>query len=189
MKVFSKKMYQQISASLACWPGAGWADECDGKPVVDGKCDGYMICDNWCIEVPDPVEDAEKKEREDLWAKLNAYDWKPVLEAEKKPAPEAVNCRCVMHTGKQKKRFRIVIDCDGDTTTARMLVDGHPVKKTTATRNPSDNFSWRIGAQTAFNRLWAKKKKKETEEQIIEIEYEDINGNKYVRRYSGKELL
>ena len=76
---------------------------------------------------------------------------------EPKPAPEVVNCRCVMHTKEGKGRFRIIVDCDGDTTTARMLVDGRTVKKATAKRNSADEF--RIGAQTAFERLWEKKKK------------------------------
>jgi len=60
-------------------------------------------------------------------------------------------------------RRMIVITSDGDTTTAKMLVNGKEVKTTTAKRNPADKANWRIGAQTAFDRLWAKQEKPEKE--------------------------
>lgn len=56
--------------------------------------------------------------------------------------------------------YRITIDCDGDTTTAKMIVNGKTVKTATAKRNPADKANWRIGAQTAFDRLWKKQEKK-----------------------------
>lgn len=72
-----------------------------------------------------------------------------------------VNCRCACLKEKPPKhpRYKIVIECNDDFTTARMFVDGYPVKGEVAKRNPADKFNWRIGAQTAFDRLWEKKKK------------------------------
>jgi len=78
---------------------------------------------------------------------------------EPKPAPEDTSCRNVPHTKLGNMRYKIIIECDGDTTLARMMVDGHTVKRVAAKRNPADKFNFRIGAQTAFNRLWEKKKK------------------------------
>lgn len=56
-------------------------------------------------------------------------------------------------------KYRIVIDCDGQTTTARLLVNGESVKDTKAVLSPDDKFSLPIGARTAFERLWEKKPK------------------------------
>ena len=53
--------------------------------------------------------------------------------------------------------YQIIITCWGDTTHADMFANGHKVKEAKAKRNPEDKFNWRIGAQTAFNRLWEKK--------------------------------
>jgi len=110
---------------------------------------------------PPAVEETAKKLNEDVWAQLNAFDWKPVLEAENKHAPEAVNCRCYVETGMPPKhpRYKIVIECAADHTFAYMYVDDNLVKMESAKRNPADKFNWRIGAQTAFDRLWKKKKK------------------------------
>lgn len=58
-------------------------------------------------------------------------------------------------------RYQITIDCDGNTTTAKMLVNGKEVKTATAKRNPNDKANWRIGAQTAFDHLWQKQPKPE----------------------------
>jgi hypothetical protein len=41
-----------------------------------------------------------------------------------------------------------------------MIVNGKEVKTATAKRNPADKANWRIGAQTAFDRLWKKQEKK-----------------------------
>lgn len=51
-------------------------------------------------------------------------------------------------------RYRIVIESDCTTTTARMEIDGREVKTAQAKRNPSDKQNWRVGAETAFERLW-----------------------------------
>ncbi len=56
---------------------------------------------------------------------------------------------------------QITIDYDGDTTTAKMIVNGKTVKTATAKRNPADKANWHIGAQLAFDRLWERKKKNE----------------------------
>lgn len=45
-------------------------------------------------------------------------------------------------------RYKITIECDGTTTTARMEVNGKEVRKAQAKRNPADKFSWRVGAET-----------------------------------------
>lgn len=53
-------------------------------------------------------------------------------------------------------RYQIIIDCDGKTTTAKMLVDGKEVKTGVAKYNPADKFDFSIGAKVAFDRLWGK---------------------------------
>lgn len=57
--------------------------------------------------------------------------------------------------------YRIVIDCDGDTTRAIMTVDGKEIKGAVARRNPEDKFNWRKGAALAFERLWNSPRKAE----------------------------
>ena len=54
--------------------------------------------------------------------------------------------------------YHVVIDCNGDTTRAFMFVEGKFVKMAQAKLSPKDKFSLRIGAETAFKRLFAKKK-------------------------------
>lgn len=58
-------------------------------------------------------------------------------------------------------RYQIVIESDGDTTTAKMVVKGREIKTATAKRNPADKANWRTGAQVAFDRLWEKQTKPE----------------------------
>lgn len=60
-----------------------------------------------------------------------------------------------------RKHYRIVIDCDGDTTRAIMTVDGKEIKGAVARRNPEDKFNWRKGAALAFERLWNSPRKAE----------------------------
>lgn len=55
---------------------------------------------------------------------------------------------------KVEPRYRIVIESDGTTTTARMEIDGREVKTAQAKRNPNDKPNWRVGSETAFERLW-----------------------------------
>ncbi len=52
--------------------------------------------------------------------------------------------------------YRIEIDCDGKTTTARMTINGKEVKSATARCNPADKFNFKVGAKVAFERLFAK---------------------------------
>lgn len=75
--------------------------------------------------------------------------------------PQHVNCRCTVLTEKpaEHPKYEIIIKCTGDLTYAQMYVNDELVKTEFARRNPADKFKWRIGAQTAFNRLWEKKKK------------------------------
>lgn len=58
---------------------------------------------------------------------------------------------------KAEKRYQILIESDGDTTTAKMIVNGKEVKSANAKRNPDDKPNWRIGAEMAFGRLFGKK--------------------------------
>lgn len=65
--------------------------------------------------------------------------------------------------------YKITIECDGTTTTARMEVNGREVKARQAKRNPADKFSWRIGAETAFARLWDDKVKTKPDKAVREV--------------------
>lgn len=56
--------------------------------------------------------------------------------------------------------YRIVIECDNDITTATMTINGKEVKTTTTKRHPNDKFDWKVGAQTAFDRLWERPEEK-----------------------------
>ena len=61
-------------------------------------------------------------------------------------------------------KYQIIIECDGKKiTTAKMIVNGKTTKEVEAKRNPSDEFSFRKGAELAFNRLFEKKQKKEVQ--------------------------
>lgn len=160
MKVFSKEKFiaaEGMEDYKASCMYSDWVNKCNGKRVEGlprrGACmpnekEVYYISEKWCIEVPDAVE-----ETGEILQKYfpNGFP---------KPAPEAVNYRCVPHTKLGNMRYKIIIECDGDTTLAKMIVNGHTVKRVAAKRNPADKFNWRIGAQTAFNRLWEKKKTK-----------------------------
>lgn len=55
--------------------------------------------------------------------------------------------------------YRIVIDCDGTTTTATMTINGREIKTAIARRNPADKFDWKKGAELAFGRLWGRPKR------------------------------
>lgn len=61
---------------------------------------------------------------------------------------------------KPEKRYQILIESDGDTTTAKMIVNGKEVKSAQAKRNPDDKPNWKIGAEMAFARLWGRGEKK-----------------------------
>jgi len=63
---------------------------------------------------------------------------------------------------KERPKYRIIIESDGDTTTATMTINGVEVKKAQTKRNPKDKPNWKIGAQMAFGRLWDTEKKKNT---------------------------
>ena len=59
---------------------------------------------------------------------------------------------------KQEEKYKIEIVCDGDkVTVARMIINGVVVKVAEARRNPKDKFNFHIGAEYAFDRLFAKK--------------------------------
>lgn len=68
-----------------------------------------------------------------------------------------------------QKYYRIVIDCDGDTTRAIMTVDGKEIKGAVARRNPEDKFNWRKGAALAFERLWNSPKKLGEKPEVREV--------------------
>lgn len=84
-------------------------------------------------------------------------------------------------------RYQIVIESDGDTTTAKMVVNGREIKTATAKRNPADKANWRTGAQVAFDRLWQKQEKPDKQKKDGVFHVGDrvvcvasINGNRYV---------
>jgi hypothetical protein len=60
-----------------------------------------------------------------------------------------------------KPTYQIVIESNGDTTTAKMFVNGKEVKTSTAKRNPNDKHDWKMAANVAFDRLWQKQEKRE----------------------------
>ena len=68
-----------------------------------------------------------------------------------------------------QKYYRIVIDCDGDTTRAIMTIDGKEIKGAVARRNPEDKFNWRKGAELAFDRLWGSQRKAEKRPEVREV--------------------
>lgn len=67
------------------------------------------------------------------------------------------------------KSYQILIDCDGNTTTATMTINGREVKTAIARRNPEDKFNWKKGAVLAFDRLWNGKKKAEKKPEVREV--------------------
>lgn len=148
MKVFSKVKYIEMEGIRKYNTYCCWVDRCDGHAVVNGKCLGcFDVIDEWCEEVYNPVEESGRILNECFPQGF--------------PSQQTVNCRCavVSRNPAPPPRYKIVIECHDNTTTAQMFVDGCVVKEATAKRNPADKFNWRIGAQMAFNRLWEKKKK------------------------------
>lgn len=65
--------------------------------------------------------------------------------------------------------YRIVIYCDGTTTTATMTINGREIKTAIARRNPEDKFDWKKGADLAFDRLWNSQKKAEKKPEVREV--------------------
>lgn len=55
--------------------------------------------------------------------------------------------------------YEIHIKCVNDVTTAELVVNGKVVKSSKAKRDPRDKFSFKTGAEYAFNRLFEKKEK------------------------------
>lgn len=68
-----------------------------------------------------------------------------------------------------RKSYQILIDCDGATTTATMIINGREIKTAIARRNPADKFNWRKGAELAFERLWNSQKKAEKKPEVREV--------------------
>ena len=145
MKVFSKKKFMEKRKVSAC--DEKWVNQCDGK--TPAECFPYSISDEWCVDVPD-----------DMREKAREFVEKPLCDVAKllrDIESQDVNCRwsdVSMHP-----RYKIVIEGYKNTTLATMYVDDNVIKRTAAKRHPADKFNWRIGAQTAFNRLWEKKNK------------------------------
>lgn len=65
--------------------------------------------------------------------------------------------------------YQILIDCDGTTTTATMIINDREVKTAIARRNPADKFDWRKGAELAFERLWNSSRKAEKKPEVREV--------------------
>lgn len=106
--------------------------------------------------------------------------------------PEHANCKCAVKS--TPARYKITIECDGTTTTARMEINGKGVKTAQAKRNPADKFNWRIGAETAFGRLFSKQEKPEKKKErpfkvgdrvvCVRVSY----GNMYTNGKHGKVI-
>ena len=61
--------------------------------------------------------------------------------------------------GKQDEKYKIEIVCDGDkVTVAKMIINGETVKTAEAHRNSTDKFNFRICAEYAFDRLFARER-------------------------------
>lgn len=69
----------------------------------------------------------------------------------------------------QSNFYRIVIYCDGTTTTATMTINDREIKTAIARRNPADKFNWKKGAELAFERLWNSHKKAEKKPEAREV--------------------
>lgn len=65
--------------------------------------------------------------------------------------------------------YQILIDCDGTTTTATMVINDREVKTAIARRNPADKFDWRKGSALAFERLWSSQRKAEKMHGVREV--------------------
>lgn len=97
----------------------------------------------------------------------------------------------------QRKHYRIVIDCDGDTTRAIMTIDGKEIKGAVARRNPEDKFNWRKGAELAFDRLWNSQRKAGEKPEVREvkrwaepgeyIKFSSVHGD--CERYKNGDIL
>lgn len=216
-KVFSREKFIQSAGEKGYRICRMWVDECDGKPVKNGRCGPYGISDSWCIDVPD-----EKEETKKVYTMKDFREKKIAVRVGQKHVKEFLQmCEeaglkweggfkataivpdhyndvtiasygypCIQYATSDffryekgytivdfedierpasRHRYRIIIDCDGDTTTARMEVGGREVKTRQARRNPKDKFSWRVGAETAFGRLWDEKIKKKPQKGVREV--------------------
>lgn len=94
--------------------------------------------------------------------------------------------------------YRIVIDCDGTTTTATMTINGKEIKTAIARRNPADKFNWKKGAELAFERLWDSPRKAGEKPEVREVkrfaktgEYIKIvdTENAYDENYHNGDIL
>ena len=65
--------------------------------------------------------------------------------------------------------YRIVIYCDGTTTTANMTINDRKIKTAFARRNPEDKFDWKKGAALVFERLWNSPKKLREKPEVREV--------------------
>lgn len=88
--------------------------------------------------------------------------------------------------------YRITIDCDGKTTTARMIINGKEIKSATARCNPADKFNFKVGATVAFNRLFSRDPKANDSDKFrigdrVVCSYADDNHR--IRNAHGKILL
>lgn len=67
------------------------------------------------------------------------------------------------------QEYQIMIDCDGTTTTATMVINDREVKTAIARQNPEDKFDWRKGAKLAFERLWDSPRRAEKKPEVREV--------------------
>ena len=69
-------------------------------------------------------------------------------------------CQEYKNTTIPTAKYKVEIECDGTTTTAKLIVDGKEVKSATAKKHPDDKFNLKLGMETAVGRLWEKQESK-----------------------------
>lgn len=131
---------------------------CDWKPLLE-LCEKHNL--HWA-EGKRAIEITSFPYGKNLFIGCNYYNDKRLTynNGSNNHAPVIEIGQFLQMVKKEKPRYQITIDCDGDTTTARMIINGKEVKTAKATRNPDDKFNWKLGAQLAFERLWGEKKPK-----------------------------
>lgn len=88
------------------------------------------------------------------------------------------------------EHYQINIDCDGKTTTAKMMVNGKEVRTATAKRNPADKFNWKLAAQLAFERVWCEQKVREVKRKAaVGEKIKVVDADKTQSKYKNGDVL
>ena len=68
VKIFSKEKFIKVEGrkpydvlgKMGIPEKYRWQTVCDGKEVIDGKCEGYFILDDWCVEIENKKGEEKK---------------------------------------------------------------------------------------------------------------------------------